>query len=190
MVRCMGPYNPSKNPSNSAVSWNVDACTILPQPARGGRRPFGSARGRSAALRVGPRPSGRLAAVGGPSGRPRRSAALRVGSRAVGGPSGRLAEGRRPFGIFSSVSFSFLLIGLRVGSRRAAGRREPTRRAADCREPTQRPQADPKGRRPPASRPEGPPTAREPTRRRPGRPEGPPTLREPTRRTADRCEPN
>ena len=50
--------------------------------ARGGRRPFGSARG-------GRRPFG--SARGG-------SAALRVGSRAVGGPSGRLAEGRRPFG--------------------------------------------------------------------------------------------
>ena len=34
MVRCPDPYNPPetlKTPSNSAVSWNVDACTILPQ---------------------------------------------------------------------------------------------------------------------------------------------------------------
>ena len=41
MVRCPGPYNhpkPTKTPSNSAVSWNVDACSILPQPGGGGRR--------------------------------------------------------------------------------------------------------------------------------------------------------
>ena len=35
-VRC-DPTTP-KTPSNSAVSWNVDACTILPQP----RMTFGS----------------------------------------------------------------------------------------------------------------------------------------------------
>ena len=31
-VGCMRPYNPPKPRQIVTVSWNVDACTILPQP--------------------------------------------------------------------------------------------------------------------------------------------------------------
>ena len=73
----LGAWAPTtpQTPSNSAVSWNVDACTILPQSP-----------GRP--------PSGRLAAVGGPSGRPAAFGSARGGRR----PFGSARGGRRPFG--------------------------------------------------------------------------------------------
>ena len=56
-----GTLQPPKPRQIVTASWNVDACTILPQPFVGGRRPFGSARGgRRPFGSVWP-PTGRLA---------------------------------------------------------------------------------------------------------------------------------